>query len=255
VGDDPPEEESMNLARPGRMLGAALMLAALAASPALAADTRIDPAGDARGSAPDVTSVTVESEDGELVIGVAFAPGAAPAWSDTGAFTDSVMVFGNLEPGGPAEWPGSNGFSISIRGVTPDAPVAFIPVHGRISGDPRFDVATATVDADSVTLRLPWSEIGDPGAIGITVMAVREAEGEIATDMFPADEQFATYDVAALDAAGAPAPVSEAPDAARSDAVAPSLLAIALGAGLLVAVVAIGRSRPGPWSHRGPTPA
>lgn len=245
----------MNLARSGRTLGAALVLAALAASPALAADARIDPAGDAQGSAPDVTSVSVASEDGELVVGISFAPDAAPAWSDTAAFTDSVMVFGNLEPGGPDEWPGSNGFAVTLDGVSPDAPVAFIPVHGRISGDLRFDVATATVDGNVVTLRLPWSEIGDPSAIGITVMAVREAEGEVATDTFPADEQFATYDVAGLGAAGAPAPLSVAPDSAGSDGVMPPLLAIVLGAGLLVAVVAFGRSRPGPWSHHRPTPA
>ena len=150
---------------------AAVLIAAFFALPAtaLGSDRFTDPRGDARGSGPDVTAVTLTHTDTALTIEVEFANAPPLAFDADERYTDLLLIGIHTDDDlGRTDVE----FYTGVHGVDlTGAPVVRAGIES-----PRPPVGTAVVDVDgpTVSLTIERSLLDDPKEIAVAVAAGRE---------------------------------------------------------------------------------
>jgi hypothetical protein len=153
----------------------ATLIAALFALPAtaLGSDRFTDPRGDARGSGPDVTAVTLSRTDTALTIAVEFANAPPLAFDEDESYTDMLLVGihtdDDLDRTDVEFYTGAHGVDLAR------APVVRTGIES-----PGAQVGTAALAVDGATLSLTVerSLLDDPDEVAVSVAAGREYVGE-----------------------------------------------------------------------------
>jgi hypothetical protein len=149
----------------------AIVIAAIFALPAtaLGSDRFTDPRGDARGSGPDVTAVTLSHTDTALTIAVEFANAPPLAFDEDERYTDMLLIGihtdDDLDRTDVEFYTGAHGVDLSR------APVVRAGIES-----PQAKVGTAQIAVDGATLSLTVerSLLDDPDEIAVSVAAGRE---------------------------------------------------------------------------------
>jgi hypothetical protein len=149
----------------------AILIAALFALPAtaLGSDRFTDPKGDAQGSGPDITAVTLSHTDTALTIAVEFANAPPLAFDEDERYTDMLLIGIHTDDDlGRADvefYTGAHGVDLTR------APVVRAGIES-----PRAQVGTAALAVDGATLSLTVerSLLDDPEEIAVSVAAGRE---------------------------------------------------------------------------------
>lgn len=180
----------------------AILIAALFALPAtaLGSERFTDRRGDAPGSGPDVTAVTLSHTDTALTIAVEFADAPPLAFDEDERYTDMLLIGIHTDDDlGRTDvefYTGAHGVDLTR------APVIRAGIES-----PRAQVGTAALAVDGVTLSLTVerSLLDDPQEIAVAVAAGREYVDEDAAggggDAAPATGAF-RYSLADDDTAG-----------------------------------------------------
>ena len=153
----------------------AILIAAIFALPAtaLGSDRFTDPPGDARGSGPDVTAVTLSHTDTALTIAVEFANAPPLAFDEGERYTDMLLIGihtdDDLDRTDVEFYTGAHGVDLTRA-----------PVVRAGSESPRARVGTADLAVDGATLSLTVerSLLDDPEEIAVAVAAGREYADE-----------------------------------------------------------------------------
>ena len=149
----------------------AILIAALFALPAtaLGSDRFTDLKGDAPGSGPDVTAVTLSHTDTALTIAVEFAKAPPLAFDEDEHYTDMLLIGIHTDDDlGRADvefYTGAHGVDLTR------APVVRAGIES-----PRAQVGTAALAVDGATLSLTVerSLLDDPEEVAVAVAAGRE---------------------------------------------------------------------------------
>lgn len=180
----------------------AILIAALFALPAtaLGSDRFTDPKGDAPGSGPDITAVTLSHTDTALTIAVEFANAPPLAFDEDEHYTDMLLIGIHTDDDlGRTDvefYTGAHGVDLTR------APVVRAGIES-----PRAQVGTAALAVDGATLSLTVerSLLDDPEEIAVSVAAGREYVDEDAAggggDEAPATGAF-RYSLADGDTSG-----------------------------------------------------
>jgi hypothetical protein len=179
----------------------AILIAALFALPAtaLGSDRFTDPKGDAPGSGPDITAVTLSHTDTALTIAVEFAEAPPLAFDEDEHYTDMLLIGIHTDDDlGRTDvefYTGAHGVDLTR------APVVRAGIES-----PRAQVGTAAIDVDGATLEITVerSLLDDPEEVAVSVAAGREyASGDAGGggDEAPASRAF-HYSLAEDDGAG-----------------------------------------------------
>lgn len=155
-------------------------VALLVVGAALATSRYPDRVGDvARGSGPDIVSLTVSNTAERITFRIRFAEtpplrvNARDKWVDMLLLGVDVPPFGPrpVSPGG--EWPGAD-FALGAHGPSATGQLVRLRAKAR-SPWVRFRVVTV---GSTVMFSIPRASLGDPARFTFSVAAAREAESE-----------------------------------------------------------------------------